>query len=42
MTSIIPTSIANFDLTLRNIIDDFEGDVRRIYVDTKGIPTMGA
>ncbi|MEJ2407664.1 MAG: calcium-binding protein [Candidatus Thiodiazotropha sp.] len=41
MSQILPTSINDFNTTLRKTITKFEGDVRRIYVDHKGIPTMG-
>lgn len=41
MPQIKPTQVSTFSSDLRKVISNFEGDVRRIYIDQKWIPTMG-
>lgn len=41
MREITPASVANYNDELKRNIIKYEGDVRRIYVDNIGIPTMG-
>ena len=41
MSEITLTPISNYALKLQSEIIKYEGDVRRIYSDPVGIPTMG-